>query len=429
MVYSYDLQNNITSIKTFAYQVTTGTAQNEKKMYYQNTWEDQLTKIEYYVNGSLSYSQTFVYDASGNVTNLIDSRTSYANKSYQWDGRQLTYISSYCNSASYKYNDQGIRTQKTNYTCSGNVTTDYVLDGNKVLVESRSNGITLYFTYDVDGSLLSMNYNNNEYFYITNMQGDIIELVDINGNSVVKYKYDAWGNIVNQTGGSLADINPYRYRGYRFDNETGWYYLQSRYYNPAIGRFISSDGLLGEKGDTIGHNLFAYCANNPIVYYDPDGDLFIALIILISAMTSVLLMATAPTENNAGENASVSGSASPDPLTYGFDMFGVGYSFTMEQPGTTCDFVNGCQEFTQTGGQVGPIGINNATYKDGNYTTTISFLVFYISVDNGDFDDFSSWGAGLSFSASSGIPGYGSGTASYDIDFLGLVRDQFPEGE
>ncbi|MCF7932789.1 MAG: RHS repeat-associated core domain-containing protein, partial [Acholeplasmataceae bacterium] len=151
-------------------------------------------------------------------------------------------------------------------------TTDYILDGDRVLVESRSNGITLCFTYDVDGSLLSVNYNGNEYFYITNRQGDVIELVDVNGQSAVKYNYDAWGNMIYKSGGSLADINPYRYRGYRFDIETGLYYLQSRYYDPAIGRFISSDGLLGEQGDSIGHNIFAYCANNPVMRIDPTGE-------------------------------------------------------------------------------------------------------------------------------------------------------------
>jgi RHS repeat-associated protein len=244
-------------------------------MYYQNAWKDQLTRIQYYINGSLNYYQTLTYDASGNIISLVDSRTSSANKNYQWDGRQLSYYSSYCNMLSFKYNDQGIRTRKSQGTCVGNVTTDYVLDGDKVLVESRSNGITLYFTYDVDGTLLSMNYNGNEYFYITNMQGDVIELVDINGNSVVKYKYDAWGNIISQTGGSLADINPYRYRGYRYDVETGLYYLQSRYYDPTIGRFISSDGLLGETGNLLTHNMYAYCANNPVMYIDPSGESFI----------------------------------------------------------------------------------------------------------------------------------------------------------
>jgi len=291
MTYSYDLQNNITSMKTYALGVTTGTPQSEKRMFYQNTWKDQLTKIEYYVSGSLSYYQTFVYDASGNVTHLIDSRTSYANKSYQWDGRQLSNYSAYCNSLSFKYNDQGIRTQKAQSACSGDVTTNYTLDGDKVLVESRSNGITLYFTYDVDGTLLSMNYNGNEYFYITNLQGDIIELVDINGNSVVKYNYDAWGNIIYKSGGALADINPYLYRGYRYDIETGLYYLQSRYYDSAIGRFINSDGLLGETGSLLTHNMYAYGGNNPVMYLDVTGES--PLLIILATISIGLLISSA----------------------------------------------------------------------------------------------------------------------------------------
>lgn len=163
----------------------------------------------------------------------------------------------------YKYNDQGVRTQiGANHK--------FVLDGDKVIVETIGS-TTIHYTYDVDGSLLSMNYNGNEYFYVTNMQGDVIELIDINGNSVAKYKYDAWGNVIYQTG-SMADENPYRYRGYRYDEETGLYYLQSRYYNPEIGRFISADDLYYlNNSSAISMNLYSYCENNPINFYDPTG--------------------------------------------------------------------------------------------------------------------------------------------------------------
>jgi len=160
---------------------------------------------------------------------------------------------------SYKYNDQGIRTKMgSNH--------NFVLDGDKVIVETIGS-TTIYYSYDVDGSLLSMNYNGSEYFYITNMQGDVIELIDINGNSVAKYKYDAWGNILYQTG-SMADENPYRYRGYRFDEDSGLYYLQSRYYNPEIGRFISSKGTLSSSGSIISPNNYVYVKNNPITYLE-----------------------------------------------------------------------------------------------------------------------------------------------------------------
>ncbi len=116
-----------------------------------------------------------------------------------------------------------------------------------------------------------MNYNGDEYFYITNLQGDIIELVDINGTSVAKYTYDAWGNITTELS-TIAEINPYRYRGYRWDEETGYYYLNSRYYNPQIGRFINVDAL--NFLDTSGHlgsNGYTYTFNNPIRYDDSAG--------------------------------------------------------------------------------------------------------------------------------------------------------------
>ncbi len=141
---------------------------------------------------------------------------------------------------------------------------------NNVLVSTDN----LYYTYDVDGTLISMNYNGEEYFYMRNLQQDIIALIDISGTIKVNYEYDAWGNIVNITdnlGINLSDINPYRYRGYRYDNETGWYYLNSRYYNPEISRFINADGLLGNMGDLLSHNMYAYCQNNPVMMVDPSG--------------------------------------------------------------------------------------------------------------------------------------------------------------
>ncbi|MCV2231764.1 RHS repeat-associated core domain-containing protein [Acholeplasma manati] len=138
-----------------------------------------------------------------------------------------------------------------------------------------SNNQRIYYTYDVDGSLISFRYNNNEYFYIRNLQGDIIKIIDISGNVLVTYSYDAFGNTLNTTdtsGISLSTINPYRYRGYRYDLETGFYYLQSRYYNPQIGRFISPDSInyLNPMSNS-GENLYTYTANNPVMYTDSTG--------------------------------------------------------------------------------------------------------------------------------------------------------------
>jgi RHS repeat-associated protein len=265
-----------------------------------NTWKDQLTKIEYYVNGTLSYTQTLSYDSSGNVTSILDTRSSYLTINFEWNGRDLTRRQQYSSITQMKYDDQGIRTYKN----SGGVTTTYTLNGYLVLLE-KIGTITIYYTYDQQGALLSMNYNGTEFFYITNLQGDIIEMVDINGNTVVKYRYDAWGNIIYSwydtgLGYNLATINPYRYRGYRYDNDLKLYYLQSRYYDPSIGRFINADSVnyLDPSGYT-GLNLYAYCGNNPVMFTDSTGHAREYWYIAVG-LVAVLAIATVITCGGAG---------------------------------------------------------------------------------------------------------------------------------
>ena len=134
----------------------------------------------------------------------------------------------------------------------------------------------LYFHHDARGEIVGFTYASGstqaEYFYRKNLQGDVIGIVDASGNSVAEYAYDAWGQVLSATG-TMASINPIRYRGYYFDQETGLYYLQSRYYDPEIGRFINADdaGTLGANGEILSYNLFAYCLNNPVSGYDPTG--------------------------------------------------------------------------------------------------------------------------------------------------------------
>ena len=171
----------------------------------------------------------------------------------------------------YKYNDSGYRTEKT----VNGVTSKYYLDGDKVVLENA--GInSIYYSYDADDKLVSMTLNNTEYFYVRNGQGDITGLIDMAGTQVVSYVYDTWGKLVSVEG-SLKDSvglkNPYRYRGYRYDTETGLYYLQSRYYNPEMGRYINADDVefIGASGTPLGYNLFAYCENNPVNNSDPSG--------------------------------------------------------------------------------------------------------------------------------------------------------------
>ncbi|MBI6871803.1 RHS repeat-associated core domain-containing protein [Clostridium aciditolerans] len=120
-----------------------------------------------------------------------------------------------------------------------------------------------------------MNLNGVEYYYTRDAQGDIIGLFDTNGNDVVSYTYDTWGKLIS-IDGSLKDTvgvkNPYRYRGYRYDTETGLYYLNARYYNPELGRFINADSLGGKVGELVSHNMFAYCVNNPVNMQDSNGN-------------------------------------------------------------------------------------------------------------------------------------------------------------
>ena len=132
----------------------------------------------------------------------------------------------------------------------------------------------MYFNYDAQGTPTGIVYNGTTYYYVTNLQGDIVGIVNQSGNQLVGYSYDAWGNLLSTTGSSantLGKYNPLRYRGYVFDPETNLYYLSTRYYNPALGRFINADNYPATGQGMLGNNMFAYCNNNPVVHKDTQG--------------------------------------------------------------------------------------------------------------------------------------------------------------
>ena len=188
-------------------------------------------------------------------------------------GRQLESLTDASNSIQYTYNENGIRTKKT----INGTTTTYHLVGDVVTMEQTGSQTPIYYAYDASGNLFLINYGGQNYFYVRNAQNDIIGLVDTSGNWVVEYQYDAWGKLL-VTSGTLANtlglVNPYRYRGYRYDAETGLYYLNSRYYDPQVGRFINADdsGVLdGSNDHLLENNLFAYSLNNPVNHTDEDG--------------------------------------------------------------------------------------------------------------------------------------------------------------
>ena len=115
-----------------------------------------------------------------------------------------------------------------------------------------------------------MQVNGTTYYYVTNLQGDVMGLVDTSGNSVASYTYDPYGKLLTATG-ELAEKNPLRYRGYYYDSESGLYYLQSRYYDPAVRRFINADSYASTGQGIVGYNMFSYCNNNPVTFSDPSG--------------------------------------------------------------------------------------------------------------------------------------------------------------
>ncbi len=178
---------------------------------------------------------------------------------------------------SFKYNSDGIRTSKTvvDTSASEDYTVEYVLDGSKILrethIDNTTNAVirTLDFFYD-DTGVAGFTLNGTPYYYIKNLQGDVIHICSASGGIVATYVYDAWGYVVSTTAG-VGQINPFRYRGYYYDSESELYYLNSRYYDSQVGRFINADGIIGANGGLQGYNMFAYCNNNPVMYSDYNG--------------------------------------------------------------------------------------------------------------------------------------------------------------
>jgi RHS repeat-associated protein len=287
ITYSYDIGGNLTEKKTYAYTTAdpiVGTPTSTiTSVYNDSVWKDKLTSY----NGN-----TITYDNVGNPL-------TYAGYTYTWEeGRQLAGISGNSQTISYTYNDQGIRQSKT----VNGVTTNYRLVGDRVSWEGNGTD-SIYYTYDGSGNLISMNLNGTEYFYTRNLQGDITGLIDNGGAQVVTYTYDSWGSVLSITGtlaSTLGQKNPYRYRGYRLDSETGMYYLNSRYYVPEWGRLFSPDVVMNTTGDLNGYNLYAYAANSPAGNADSSGFFVETALDVTSAGVSAYEMAKNPSWLNMG---------------------------------------------------------------------------------------------------------------------------------
>ena len=182
-----------------------------------------------------------------------------------WEDKNLIQIGEHIK---YSYNTEGIRTKKE--TEEG--TTEYSLIGSKIMKMEKvtsSGKITMYFTYDQRDELQSVTESNKEYYYIKDITGNIIKIKDEEGNSIVEYKYDAYGKVEKTIieNNNVSKYNPFIYKGYYYDEETELYYCNTRYYSPEIGRWISIDDVGYLDPESInGLNLYCYCMNDSMNY-------------------------------------------------------------------------------------------------------------------------------------------------------------------
>ncbi len=231
--------------------------------YANENWPDLLTSVN---------DVPITYDAIGNPL-------SYNGTTYSWTaGRQLASMTSADRSLAFKYNDSGLRTHKT--VTENGITKTYTYSWTKdgKLVSQSDGTTTLYFIYDTNNEVTGFakvtDSSTEMFYYVKSIMGDVNSIIDSTGAAVVFYTYDAWGYLIDVTGSqadTLGVLNPIRYRSYYYDTEIGYYYLQSRYYNPLWGRFINADEFIHTGNAISSANMFAYCENNPISYIDSTG--------------------------------------------------------------------------------------------------------------------------------------------------------------
>ena len=268
--YTYDSRGNILT-KTKVYDDVNTPAETTTYTYGNSAWPDELTSV----NGT-----SLTYDANGNVL-------TYGNMEFEWtNGRVLSQITvnptdpnGTADVYSYTYDESGIRSSKT-----VNGVTTYFTTKDGVILSQTDGTNTMYFQYDNSGNPTGFLYNGTQYFYLTNQMGDVIGITDNTGSLIATYTYGAWGEVLATTPATagnaaqlaIANANPLRYRGYYLDQETGYYYLQSRYYDSGLSRFINADTpeiISFTNSEWAGNNLFVYCCNDSINSIDPSGEL------------------------------------------------------------------------------------------------------------------------------------------------------------
>ena len=276
--------------------------------------KEDNTSYTYDDNGNMitSGNSTYKYDnlnrlISINGDSIFYSFTNPGNPrlfkdtEYKFEGRRLVGISEDLGvdeqkTVDYTYNSNGLIIKKVlgywyaDDRDSEEYTTKYYYDGEKLITEIGPRN-RLDFLYDENGILYGLiKDSSRKYFYIRDFMSNILGLVDDSGNIVVKYKYDAYGNrisITDTSGCDLGNINPFRYKGYYYDDDVEMYYCKSRFYVPLWHRWLNSDSInYLEPKNITSLNLFTYCNNNPVMYVDPTGR-FTILGLLISVGLSL----------------------------------------------------------------------------------------------------------------------------------------------
>ena len=254
--YSYNEQNRLTDTITRA-----GFATEKVKYEYDNNGNTLVKLKETTKPVDPELSGSFAFNKAGTSTVREVSFMDYD----VWN--QMIRAIDGDKAIEYRYNGEGYRVEKS----VNNLTTRYMCEASKVILEVDGQGNqTAKNTYGT--KIISRTAGNETAYYMYNGHGDVTALIGTNGEIAATYYYDAFGNITEQTG---EVKNPIKYAGYQYDEETGVYYLNARYYDPKIARFLTEDTYRGDPSDPLSLNLYTYCANEPIKYTDPTGHLLI----------------------------------------------------------------------------------------------------------------------------------------------------------
>lgn len=282
--YNYDSSGNIKKAQIFEISSSGDRTLIEEKNY---EYTDGILRSYTDLNGT---EVSYLTNNMGSTVRIEDGNK-YCN--FEWgDGRSLVSYSNNELQADYLYNADGLRISKSIEKNGIDTITRYIW-GDYGLVAAITGNQVVRVLYDADNEAAGFSIDDENYYYIKNLQGDVIRVVDENGDALVCYSYDPWGVPIVSGNTYLASINPCSYRGYYYDWESGYYYLQSRYYDPEIGRFLNTDEVeyLGVTDSLLSLNLFTYCENNPIASSDPTGNFVVVIAGFAITITAEIIIA------------------------------------------------------------------------------------------------------------------------------------------